>query len=283
MICKDLHLKDYYDFLGEDGKDARLTVFLQTNLTEMNRNEQERPCILVCPGGGYAFCSQREGEPIAVNFLDEGYNVFVLNYSVAPHKFPSAILEVAAVVDLIHKNKAEWHCDVNRIAIMGFSAGGHLAGHYSNCFDCEEVRKYFPESHPVAASVLGYPVITAKPEIAHLGSFQNLLGKTELTEDEILRYSLNECVSDKTPPAFIWHTAEDTCVPVENSLLYAMALTKHKIPYELHIYPFGPHGLSTADYQTCDRVEENIQIANSWIADVKKWLHLILKTNKFIG
>lgn len=271
-----LHLKDYYEFLGEDGKDAVLSLYLPYNMKEMNRQNNKRPCILVCPGGGYHFCSEREAEPIALNFLNEGYNVFVLNYSVAPHKFPSQLLEVAATLDLIRKNEEEWNSDSNKVAIMGFSAGGHLAAHYSTCFDCDEIREYFPESYSVAASVLSYPVISADEKIAHLGSFKNLTGKEKLNEEEIEKFSLENRVSSKTPPTYIWHTAEDDCVPVYNSLAYAKALSNYKIPYQLHIFPFGCHGLSTADKQTCDKLDEKNAINHVWIKEVIDWLNIIM-------
>lgn len=267
-----LHLKDYYDFLGNNGCDPTVTMYLPDNLSEMNRTEQKRPCLIVCPGGGYEFCSTREGEPIALNFLPEGYNVFLLWYSVAPNKFPTQLREVAAVMELIYKNSEEWHCDTEKTAIIGFSAGGHLAAHYSTAFDCDEVREVFPESKSVNASILSYPVISADPKFSHKGSFCNLLGKTEITSDDIDKFSCDRLVTDKTPPAFLWHTSEDSCVPMPNSLLYAQSLWEHNIPVELHVYPFGGHGLSTADLQTNDVIPDNIAHNCEWIYSVKNWL-----------
>jgi acetyl esterase/lipase len=116
-------------------------------------------------------------------------------------------------------------------------------------FDCKEVRAQFPESKAVNASILCYPVITANSQDGHQGSFLNLLGH-EPTENEIDYFSCDRNVKPTTPPAFIWHTAEDACVPVANSLLYAAACSKHQVPFELHIYPYGPHGLSTCDHLT---------------------------------
>ncbi len=275
MQHKTIHLKDTYGFLGENGKDATLDIYLPFNMDETNRQNDKRPCMVVCPGGGYAFCSQREAEPIALNFLPYGFNCFVLTYSCAPHKFPSQLLEVAAVMDLIHNNADKWNCDTSKVAIIGFSAGGHLACHYSNCYDCKEVREYFPNSYPVSASVLAYPVISAEPDFGHIGSFNNLLGKTDITKEDIEKFSLEKRVNEHTPPAFIWHTAEDTCVPVRNSLEYAKALSKYNILYELHIYPFGWHGLSTADAQTNGKLEEKLKIVHSWISEANSWLKII--------
>ena len=168
MQTEVIHLKEYFPILGENGCDPTLMTFLPYNMTEMNRQDQKRPAILICPGGGYWMVSQREGEAIALNFLPDGYNVFVLTYSVKTHAFPTQIREVAAAMELIHTNADLWNTDKNRIAIMGFSAGGHLAGHYSTCYDIPEVRAVFPDSKPVQASILCYPVITADPQYRHV-------------------------------------------------------------------------------------------------------------------
>ena len=270
-----LHLKDYYPFLGEDNCDPTVEAYLPYNMTEMGRENDKRPCMIVCPGGGYGMCSQREAEPIALQFLPRGYNVFTITYSVAPHRFPTQLREVAALMELIYKNADAWNCDTEKIAIIGFSAGGHLAAHYSTMFDCKEVREVFPESKSVNASVLCYPVITADPAHAHMGSFYNLLGKQDISPEETEYFSCEKNVKDTTPPAFIWHTAEDTCVPVMNSILYAKSLSEHKVPFELHIYPFGGHGLSTGDAQTNDNMNERTKHVGNWLTSLEKWLKLI--------
>lgn len=275
MKYEVLHLKDYYPFLGEDGCDPTVEAYLPYNMTEMHRENDKRPCMIVCPGGGYGGCSQREAEPIALQFLPQGYNVFTITYSCSPHRFPTQLREVAALMELIYKNADAWNCDTTKIAIIGFSAGGHLATHYSTMFDCKEVREVFPESKSVNASVLCYPVITADPAHAHMGSFQNLVGKESLTEEERNYFSCNCNVKDTTPPAFIWHTAEDACVPVKNSLMYAEALSEHKVPFELHIYPFGAHGLSTCDAQTLDCVDKKQEHVKAWLESLEKWLKLM--------
>lgn len=271
-----LHLKDEFPFLGNDNRDPTLEIYLPCNMKEMGREHQKRPCILVCPGGGYAGCSQRESEPIALHFLPEGYNTFVLTYSVAPHRFPTQLREVAAVLELIHRNAEQWNCDPDRVAILGFSAGGHLAAHYSTCYDCEEVREVFPESHPVQASILCYPVITADPAYAHMGSIINLSGHNPITAEDVDKFSCERHVTVHTPPAFLWHTSADDGVPVMNSLLYAGALSAHRTPFELHVYPFGWHGLATVDGQTNNGLDEKTSHAADWLPAVKKWLKLTL-------
>lgn len=271
-----IHLKDRFPFLGENGCDPTAEVYLPYyNMSEMNRQNKKRPCMVICPGGAYCMCSERESEPVALQFLAQGFNVFVITYSTAPHQFPTQLREVAALMELIYENADNWNCNTSKIAIMGFSAGGHLAAHYSTAYDCEEVREVFPESKAVNASVLCYPVITADPAHAHLGSFYNLLGKQDITEQDVQKYSCDRLVKKNTPPAFIWHTAEDNAVPVMNSLLYASALSKYKIPFELHIYPYGWHGLSTADYLTNDNINEKIDHVAAWVGCVCKWLSLM--------
>lgn len=275
MRHETIHLKDVYPFLGEADADATLTLYLPYNMKAMNRQDQKRPSILLCPGGGYSFCSEREDEPIGLHFLPEGYNVFILTYSTSPHRFPVQLREVAAAMELIYQNADAWNCDTGRIAIMGFSAGGHLAAHYSTCFDCAEVREVFPESKAVNASILCYPVITADPAHSHKGSFKNLTGIAEMTEEQINKFSCDRQVSEHTPPAFVWHTASDATVPVMNSLLYTAALTKRGIPAELHIYPYGKHGLSTVDGQTNNELDAHSAHAAQWLSAVKNWLKVI--------
>lgn len=271
-----LHLKDFYHELGEDSCDATLKTYLPDNLVEIGRDDEKHPCLLICPGGGYAFCSKREQEPIAFYFLPDGFNVFILEYSVAPHRYPTQLREVAAAMELIYKYADTWHCDTNRVAIMGFSAGGHLAAHYSNAYSCPEIRAVFPDSKPVQASILCYPVITADSTWAHLGSFDALLGKKDRTSEDILKFSCNKLVTDSTPPAFLWHTSEDSCVPVMNSLLYAQALAVHKIPFELHVYPHGGHGLATSDARTLREVLPEHRYDHVWLDCVRKWLSCIM-------
>ena len=275
----EIHLKDYFPILGENGKDPVVTAYLPYNMVEMKRQDWLRPCMIVCPGGGYHFCSEREAETIGVHFLPEGYNVFVLKYSVAPnHCFPSQLREIAALLELIHSNSAEWSCDPEKVAIIGFSAGGHLACHYSNAYDCPEVRSVFPESKPVQAVILSYPVITADFSFAHKGSIKNLSGHEEPTADEVARFSCEWLVRSTTPPTFLWHTADDTCVPVKNSLVYAQALAEKGVPFSLHIYPWGEHGFATTDLQTNkpEDLTPATLLAARWLPDVKQWLKTVL-------
>lgn len=273
MRCFTVSLKEHFAFLN--GSEAVLEAYLPYNMTEMCREHQRRPCVLICPGGGYAMCSQREAEPVALQYLKEGYNAFVLWYTVAPKHFPHALREVAASVELIHRNAEAWNCDESLVAILGFSAGGHLAALYSNAYDWPEVREVLPESKPVQASVLCYPVISADPAVAHMGSFECLLGHLPLTTEETERFSCDRLVRDTTPPAFLWHTSEDNCVPVQNSLRYATALADHHVPFELHIFPYGYHGMSLCTRETLDgEITPGMQHAQRWVEESCRWLKL---------
>ena len=267
-----IELKKEFSELAYMAGDPSLEVYLPLNMSEMGWQDKLRPCMLILPGGGYGMVSQREGDPIAMHLLPHGYNVFVLQYTVAPNRYPNQLVQVAAAMELIHRNSKKWNCDPNRIAIMGFSAGGHLAAHYSNAYNCADVRKVFPNSKPVQASVLSYPVITADPQYAHQGSFENLLGYYPEGE-QLAQFSCDKLVTKDTPPAFLWHTAEDGAVPVMNSLLYAQALSAYGIPFALHIYPYGYHGLSTADRQTLDYVPDNAKHVKNWLPEMLTWLN----------
>ena len=273
MRCFTVRVQEQFAVLKES--EAALNAYLPYNMTEMCRENQRRPSVLICPGGGYVMCSQREAESVALQYLKEGYNVFVLWYSVAPQRFPQPLREAAAAVELIHRNAEVWNCDESRVAILGFSAGGHLAALYSNAYDWPEVREVLPESKPVQASVLCYPVISADPAVAHMGSFEALLGHKPLIPEEVERFSCDRLVRDTTPPAFLWHTSEDDCVPVQNSLRYAAALAEHHVPFELHIFPYGYHGMSTCTRETLDgEITPGMRHAQRWVEESCRWLKL---------
>ncbi len=276
MKILEINLKDKYEFLGKEGCNPTLTCYLPRNIVEMGREDEKRPTILICPGGGYANCSEREAEPIALKFLNWGFNAVVLRYSCAPNRFPTQLREVAAAFEEIYANANEWNCDTEKIGIIGFSAGGHLTAHYSNAYDCDEVRSVFPNSKKPNFSVPCYPVISADETFAHKGSFINLLGEYP-TGDDAAKYSCENLVTPNTPPTFIWHTTEDQVVPVKNSIVYAAALADNKVPFSLHIYPYGVHGLSTCDNLTNDeeRLDPKTILAQEWLNEFKKWFDTI--------
>lgn len=268
MKIETVHLKEHYPQLGADGKDPVLICYLPDNLREMGWEKKRHKAMVVCPGGGYSMVSQREAEPIALKLLAMDFYVFVLIYSVVPHAFPAQIREVAASFDIIHSHADEWNIDTARIGIMGFSAGAHLAAHYSTAYNCAEVAEIFPDAKAPFATVLGYPVVS--PDTAHTGSFTNLLGKGKTLSDAAA-FDVSKLVSDGTPKAFIWHTAADPVVPVVNSLMYAQALAEHNVPFEMHIFPEGYHGLSTSDGMTCDRDAPAESYVSRWLLEFAKW------------
>ncbi len=249
---------------------ASLTGYILDNYDEIDINRR-RPAVLVCPGGAYAYTSVREAEPIAIRFTSHGFQTFVLNYSCAPTgaEYPVALAQALLAIRMIRENAEQWHVDENRIAICGFSAGGHLAAHVSCDFNCEEALGLFggkkDECRPNAA-VLCYPVISSG-EYAHRDSIKNLLG-SRYNEDMIKAVSLENRVTENNPPTFLWHTFEDGAVPVQNSLLFALALKEKKVPCELHVFPFGGHGLSLSDPET------NKGWSEEQLKEVREWPEL---------
>lgn len=248
---------------------------LTVQLLDGNPNVKEvRPAVLVVPGGGYQHVSFREGERIALSYNAAGFHTFILDYCVAPHVHPLPILNISKSLELIRENAQEWGVASDKIAVCGFSAGGHLAASIStlwndeNIFSTDENKNRL---HRPDASILCYPVITCG-EYAHKGSFQYLSGsetQTELWQE----MSLENRVDDNTPPAFLWHTYSDGAVLVENSLLYASALRKHAIPFELHIYPEGPHGMSLVSDETYWAVNKFTR-EYPWMKQSVEWLNL---------
>lgn len=231
--------------------------------------QARRPAIVICPGGGYRFCSEREAEPVALRFLTEGFNVFVVWYRVhlsdAPdkdhdasgwysaseeHVFPMMQHDAGAAIAYVRKNAQKLYTDPDRIAILGFSAGGHLAASVSALWNHAEVWAEIglaPEDVRPNAAVLCYPVIAAD-EDAHRGSFENLTGSMDAEDHQ--PYSVLNWVSGAFPPAFLWHTFSDPSVPVKNSLRLALALADAGVKTEMHIFPEGTHGLSLASEMT---------------------------------
>lgn len=211
-----------------------------------------RPAVVIFPGGGYDYTSDREAEPVANAYLAAGYSAFVVRYAVgADARHPHPLLDAAAAVALLRARAEEFYIDPHKIAVCGFSAGGHLAAHLGTQWHLPLLRETLGgESADFRpdAMVLCYPVISGIRS-PHLHSFLNLTGP-DPAQETLARLSCEESVDDRTPPAFLWHTANDTCVPVENSLVMAGALAKAGVPVELHVFPNGLHGLSVCTYET---------------------------------
>ena len=260
---------------GYNEQASLYTYFLDSSV-EM-RPDEKRPVILICPGGGYGMTSDREAEPIAMQFLAMGYHAAVLRYSCSPAEYPVALLQVANAVLFFKEHANEYHIDSDKIILQGSSAGGHLAASYgvfwNRDFLKETLNVIDSESLRPAGLILSYPVITSG-EYTHQVSFQNLLG--DRYEDLKAELSLEKQVSADTPPTFLWHTMTDNTVPVENSVLFFMALKNAGIPAELHIYPQGVHGLSLANYETQSIKGIGIQKeCQSWIKLAQTWCETI--------
>ena len=263
--------------------DSRLITYIQDYSENVNVNN--RPLILICPGGGYAFNSEREWEALAFQFLAMGCHAAVLRYSCAPARYPVALTELAASIALVREHAAEWHVDPKAVLVLGCSAGGHLAASLGVLWEepfLAETVGISPKKQELLrpdGMILCYPVITGG-EFAHRGSFECLLGEEEGSLEKasdpqsmLSRLSLETRVTEKTPPTFIWHTFTDGSVPVENSLLFVSALKRANVSTEFHMYQKGGHGLSLANHLTEGRDGGGVQEeCTSWIPLVRTWI-----------
>ncbi len=251
MDCFEKKIELDYDGLQLGaGKHATLTCYLPSNWPEFSAGRL-RPAVLVIPGGAYHMVSQREAEPVALQYVAADMAAFVLDYSVAEDAgFPRCLYEALTAVRMIRSNSAQWHINPDQIVVLGFSAGGHLAASASAFWNADFAIKALGDAAQMKpnAAVLCYPVISGG-SYAHRGSFQNLLKETT-TDARLELVSIENQVTDSFPPSFIWHTGTDGAVPVQNSLLLAKALADRHILFEMHIYPTGVHGLSLSDART---------------------------------
>ena len=240
----DIKLEGY-----ELTENAKLYTYVLDNTPQVDSN-RIRPAVIICPGGGYSRTSDREAEPIAIQYLAAGFHAFVLRYHVAPVEYPVALLELAASVKIVREHAKEWNVDPDCIVISGFSAGGHLAGSLGVFWAEDFLSKALHTTKEMLrpnGCVLCYPVITSG-EYAHKDSFLRLLGSQY--DALVDKMSLEKQVNENMPPVFLWHTYTDASVPVENSLLLLSSLRKNNISVEFHMYPVGCHGLALANEET---------------------------------
>nr|WP_317283495.1 alpha/beta hydrolase [uncultured Sellimonas sp.] len=257
------------------GKDtgAKLYTYFWSNSKELY-DGRKRPCILICPGGGYEMTSDREAEGVAIRFMEMGYHAAVLRYSTTPDDvFPDAFLEAAACMKMLREHAKEWYIDSKKIVIQGSSAGGHLAAMVSTYWNNKKLAEILETTTEMLrpnGQILSYPVITTG-KYRHEGSFKNLLGN--FFEDYKGVCSVEENVSQYTPKTFIWHTFEDAAVPVENSLMYVKALVKANIQVEFHLFPYGVHGLGTATPLSLSSDGRGVQKQCAiWMDLAKEWI-----------
>jgi acetyl esterase/lipase len=203
--------------------------------------------VVICPGGGYQHLAMSyEGHDVAEWFNTFGVAGFVLKYRLAPdYHHPSPLLDAQRAIRLVREKAADWHVDPHRVGVMGFSAGGHLASTAATHFDAGKPDASDPIDHQSCRpdfAILAYPVITMTDKFGHGGSKKNLLGANP--EKGLAESLSNEMqVTAQTPPTFLFHTAEDSAVPVENSVEFFLALRRAGVPAEMHVYEKGRHGL----------------------------------------
>ncbi len=234
---------------GDDGVISGLSKVSQPTLSIFlaDQSSSNGTAVIICPGGGYTHLAiNKEGYKIAKWFNSFGISAFVLKYRMPSDltmkdKTIGPLQDAQEAIRMVRHNATKWHLDPNKIGIMGFSAGGHLAATASTQYP----EKIYDSKDEVSArpdfSILIYPVISMQDGITHNGSKKYLLGENA-TSEMVEKFSNEKRVDDKTPKAFIVHATDDKVVPVENSINYYLALKQNKIPVEMHIYENGGHG-----------------------------------------
>lgn len=203
--------------------------------------EKKRPAIVVCPGGGYLYCSPREAEPVALRYASRGFHAFILRYSTGWDAAGFAPLqEVSWVIGYLREHAEEWNIDPDKIATCGFSAGGHLA-----------LAAGVKGEHKPNAMILGYPAVTTPNHPMSNFMVKLLAGKKEVTDADCAGFSLENFITKDAPPVFMMATAEDGLSPY-GALLVANTYSRLGLGYELHMFQHGPHGYSLADETTAD-------------------------------
>lgn len=290
--------------LYEERPEVTLTTYLLADSTE-TLNGGHRPAIIICPGGGYFNCCDREGEPIAMHFASMGYHTFVLRYSnysggnglcqpdlsvpVPPKpevQHPAPMRDIAAAMLTIRANANEWLVDTNRIALCGFSAGAHNCAMYATNWHKPIISEFFGEDTEVfrpAAAILAYTIsdyVYMKENPAKdpfLETFMDairvsLIGVPTADNETLKAVSPAHNVSEFTPPTFLWATAEDALIPVQHTLLMAQALADKKIPFELHVFEKGGHGLSEATQASASSLSSMNPDVAKWVSLCNAWL-----------
>ena len=279
--------------LREDKPEITLTAYLWDASPALT--QQPRPAVLICPGGGYLYLSDREAEPIALRFMAMGYQAFVVRYSVfhddggnEPQDcvYPEPIIDVGRAMLAIHANARDWQVDASRIALCGFSAGGHNVLMYAQLWDKPVVTAPLgcdAEDVRPAACIAGYPVAdgsiiwNALPDSDDIMNLFRryalaIMGTEHPTEAQVREASPALGDASSMPPTFLWATSEDGLVNVRHTLHMADALAQAGVPFEAHIFEQGGHGLALADQTTSNHPHEMNSDAAKWIDLCGAWL-----------
>lgn len=263
-----------FEFVPENTEDCSVRAWLHGDDAFSEIKPRKRPAVIICPGGGYSMVSEREAEPVAKHYFAAGYHTFILRYSVKDKaKDFRPLCQLASTIAHVRKFAEEWLICRDKIAVTGFSAGGHLACSLGTLFNEERFLNTFGRDEDIRpnAMVLCYPVITAD-EYSNTGSIEGVSG-AKIGTETYQWFGLDKHVDAQTPPTFLWHTAEDTCVPVENSLKMAAALSQAKVPFELHVFPKGGHGSSV-----CNREVDAFNEYNGrWMKWSIQWLNKVFE------
>lgn len=292
-------------YLYENRTDVTLTTYVLEDSPEMLAGKK-RPAVLICPGGAYLNCSDREGEPVALRFASMGYHAFVLRYSVygegkeidysklsegMPVKeqtqYPMPMREIGQAMLLMREHSDAWRLDAERIAICGFSAGAHNCAMYETNWNQPVIYEYLkttPEQIRPAAVILGYTLsdylfmkgCLKDQDPMALGLFSacnvSFLGEAEPSDERLALVSPALHVTKQTPPTFLWATAGDNLVPVQHSIRMAHALADHGVPFEMHIFEEGDHGLAMADQTSAASLTQVNEDAAKWSGLADAWL-----------
>ena len=276
MIYKKIDLIKEYHLNTE--VECNLYIYEEDLSYEVNLNRKFLP-LLIIPGGDYEFTSFREKEPVALKFLSEGFASFVLEYSCGEKaKFPLQLLEGYLALDYINKNKEELHIDISKLGLIGFSAGAHLNGLLSSSYLKEEfIEEYKLNIPKIAYSAYGYPVVNQYDEPREQ-SFINLFKNEKLRMQSDL--SLSKLINKNNPRAFIFSTIEDSVVPIKNTISLISAYKENAVPFEVHIFEHGEHGLSLGNISVY-----NLKYLDEFLKTNSKWFDLFLiwlKHNKIV-
>ena len=271
-----------FTFTPDHASGCTVTAWLQQGMLSESNPDKTFPAVFICPGGGYEMVSEREAEPVAKEYFAAGYHTFILQYSVKEQAQDfRPLCQAAAALAHIRRHAAEWKLQADHIAVCGFSAGGHLAASLGTLYDDEKFLQVYrenvtPDTTALRpdAMILIYPVITAD-EFAHTGSIEHVSGAAAGTP-AYTYFGLDRHVDALTPPAYLYHTAEDDCVPVENSLRFAAALSGAKVPFELHVLPKGGHGMSVCTDEVGSPDDYNAR----WVSWSIIWLNRIFDFHK---